>query len=96
MAPVVSGYTVATSVYTKGSAVLTNTPTTSGGAVVSWSVSPSLPAGLSLSTSTGEVTGTPTVVTGVANYVVTGTNSGGSDTFTLSVTVNDGESVVTA
>ena len=51
------------------------TPTSSGGAVVSWSVSPSLPAGLTFSTSTGEISGTPTSVTSSASYTVTATNT---------------------
>ena len=91
MAPTVTAYTAATSVYTKDAAVADNTPTASGGAVVSWSVSPPLPAGLSLSASTGVLTGTPTVLAPEATYVVTATNSGGTDTFTLTITVNAGE-----
>ena len=86
-----SAYTAAAPVYTKGSAVADNTPTASGELVVSWSVSPPLPAGLSLSATTGVVTGTPSVLAPEATYVVTATNTGGSDTFTLTITVNDGE-----
>ena len=40
----------------------TVTPTANGGTIVSFSVSPSLPAGLSLDTSTGAISGTPTAV----------------------------------
>jgi hypothetical protein len=50
------------------------------GIVTQWSVSPALPAGLSLDGSTGYITGTPTTVTASANYTVTGTNPGGSST----------------
>ena len=74
---------------TKGTAMTTVTPTTSGGAIVSWSVSPSLPAGLSLDTSTGAISGTPTDITASATYTVTATNTGGSDTATLTIEVND-------
>ena len=65
------------------------TPSTSGGPVTSWSVSPSLPAGLSLDTSTGEISGTPTAVTSSATYTVTASNTGGSDTATVTIEVND-------
>ena len=90
VAPSVTGYTAAAAVYTKGSAVAANDPSVSGGAVVSWSVVPPLPEGLLLSGSTGRVTGTPSVLSAEASYVVTATNSGGSGSFTLTITVNDG------
>ncbi len=75
--------------YTRGSIVAPNTPSNSGGTVVSYSVSPGLPAGLSLDSATGIVSGTPTAVTATATYVVTATNSGGSATVNLIITVND-------
>ncbi len=82
-------YTAATAAYTKGVAIPPNAPSHGGGAVISYSVSPSLPAGLSLSTSTGVVSGTPTAITASATYTVTATNSGGSATATLSLAVTD-------
>ena len=54
-----------------------NTPSVGGGAVVSYSVSPALPAGLSLDTGTGVISGTPTAITASAVYTVTATNGGG-------------------
>ena len=78
-----------TAVYTKGVAIPANQPTSSGGAVTSFSVAPVLPAGLSLSTSTGTISGTPMTVTPTASYIVTASNSGGSITATLIITVND-------
>ena len=56
---------------------------------MSWAVAPPLPAGLNFNTSTGAVTGTPTAVTGQATYTVTATNTGGSATVGLVITVND-------
>ena len=74
---------------TKGSLMTADTPTSSGGTVVSWSVSPTLPAGLSFDTSTGTISGTPNAITASATYTVTATNTGGSATATLTIIVND-------
>jgi len=76
-------------IYTKGTAITSLSPTVSGGSVVSYSVSPSLPAGLSLNTTTGVISGTPTAVTTTASYTITATNTGGSTTKAVTITVND-------
>jgi hypothetical protein len=73
--------------YTKDTAITNNMPTSSGGAVVSYSVSPALPAGLTLNTSTGIISGTPTTLTEASNYTITATNTGGSTTASLSIAV---------
>ena len=65
------------------------TPTSSGGTVISWSISPVLSAGLSFDTSNGEISGTPTAVSSATTYTVTATNSGGSATATVTILVND-------
>ncbi len=88
-APSSLAYITAVPVYTKGTAISSNRPSNSGGAVVSYAISPALPAGLSLSTSTGILSGTPTVLATSASYTVTGTNTGGSTTATLTITVKD-------
>ena len=59
------------------------------GTVISYSISPGLPAGLSFDTVTGEISGTPTVISSTTTYTVTATNSGGSTTFDVVITVND-------
>jgi preprotein translocase subunit YajC len=46
----------------------------------SYSISPALPAGLFIVAATGEISGTPTTASAVANYVITASNSAGSDT----------------
>ena len=81
-------YSVNPALYTVGTAISANTPSSSGGAVVTYSISPVLPAGLSLDTSTGVISGTPASVTPATAYVVTATNSAGSATTGLSITVN--------
>jgi hypothetical protein len=73
--------------YTQGTAITSNSPTSIGGAVVSYAVSPALPAGLTLDSSTGVINGTPSAVTPTASYTITATNSGGSTTASLSIAV---------
>ena len=87
-APPNISYSPSTNIYVVGTAISTLTPSNTGGIVVSYAVSPSLPAGLSLNTSTGVISGTPTAVTATATYTVTATNTGGSSSATLTLTVN--------
>ena len=87
--PAALSYTTSTSVYTRAQMILLNCPTSTGGPVTSYSVSPALPTGLSMSTNTGIISGTPMTVTARATYVVTASNSFGSSTASLSITVNE-------
>jgi hypothetical protein len=80
-------YAVNPAAYVQGVAIHPNLPSTTGGVPTTYAVSPALPAGLSLSTSTGIITGTPTAVSATRNHVVTASNSAGSTTATLSITV---------
>lgn len=67
-------------------------PTNSGGAATSFSIAPSLPLGLSIDPTTGRISGTPSVASNESSYVVTATNSFGSDTFTIRIQVGESES----
>jgi hypothetical protein len=71
-----------------GSAIIGYTITSTGGTIASYAISPAAPAGLTFSTSTGLLSGTPTVA-GATAYTITATNATGSatQTFTLTVTV---------
>lgn len=88
-APNALTYTNSTATYTNGIPITSNSPNSGGGVVTAYSVSPTLPVGLNLSTTTGIISGTPTVAAPVANFVVTASNSGGSTTAILNITVND-------
>jgi hypothetical protein len=63
------------------------TPTVSGGTVVSWSISPALPAGLTFDTTKGAISGTPTVATAPSTYTVTATVSGGQSKATITLAI---------
>ena len=86
--PSALSYATVTAVYTVGMAIATNSPTSAGGAVTSYGVNPPLPSGLSLSTTTGIISGTPAAMAAATIYTVTATNAGGNTATTLSITVN--------
>jgi len=71
---------------TVGVAIKTDTPTFSG-TVTSYTVSPSLPAGLSLSASTGAISGMPSTQMASASYTITASNSAGSTTAIIQISV---------
>jgi acetyltransferase-like isoleucine patch superfamily enzyme len=58
-----------------------------GDATIVVSVSPSLPAGLTLNSSTGCITGTPTSTSANTSFTFTATNSAGSDDFIATIGV---------
>lgn len=88
VAPADLAYSSNPVVYGRGFAISPNTPSSTGGAVVAYSVSPALPPGLGIDGATGIISGTPTAITGQATYTVTATNSGGSTTADLVITVD--------
>jgi hypothetical protein len=57
--------------------------------VYGYSISPALPAGLSLEISTGEISGTPTELSTNTTYTITVRNSGGVNTTTITIEVVD-------
>ena len=69
--------------------LLTNIETqNSGGAIASYAISPSLPNGLNFNTSTGVITGTPTVNRAQTEFTVTATNAAGSNNSTFNLFVD--------
>jgi hypothetical protein len=55
--------------------------------VTSYSINPSLPSGLIFSTLTGSISGTPITIQSPSNYSITATNSLGSITVTVSISI---------
>jgi hypothetical protein len=83
-------YSTNPAVYTLNLEITPNTPTNKGGASESYSVTPDLPPGLSLNTSTGVIGGTPLVVSASTTYVVTARNVSGSTNALLPMSVITG------
>jgi 5'-nucleotidase len=85
--PPVLAYATHPAVYTKGSAIVPNAPA-GGEAFTSYSVSPELPAGLTLDPSSGVISGTPSAMAAPLDYAVTASGWGGSATGTLTIAVD--------
>ncbi len=85
-APMNLAYPNAPFTFTQGIAIASQTPSVTN-AVVNWSISPALPAGLSFSTVTGVISGTPTALQTATNHTVTASNAGGMDSVVIAVTV---------
>lgn len=77
-----------------GSPMVVALPSNTGGAPTSYSGT--LPAGLSLNAVTGAIMGTPTAAAAMATYHITGTNSSGSSTANVVITVNPASLIVAA
>ena len=78
----------ATETVTAGNPISGYTVNSTGGAISSFSISPTISNGLSFSTSTGRITGTPSSAASLVTYTITGTNADGSATATFGITVN--------
>lgn len=79
-------YSHASAVYLVGQSIEPNSPS-GGGAITQYSVKPALPAGLNLDPATGVISGTPISATDTASYTVTGTNSAGTVSTIVNITV---------
>jgi hypothetical protein len=65
----------------------THTVYSLGGPVNAYTVTPALPAGLTLNTASGVISGTPTTVVALSDYRIVATGPGGKDTATLRLAV---------
>lgn len=66
---------------------VSQSPTNTGTASTNWTISPALPSGLSISSTTGVISGTPALVQSLTNYTVSATNVKGTGTYNLSITI---------
>jgi gliding motility-associated-like protein len=90
IAPIISYTTPNT--FTKGQAITSLNPINTGGNIVSFAINIALPLGLTFDTTTGVISGTPAEVTPTAIYTITASNSGGTSSFDIAITVNEPDS----
>jgi WD40 repeat protein len=76
--------------FTTGVPIQPIVPVATGGAIVQWTIDRALPAGVTFNTTNGQILGTPAQTAAAGNFVVSARNSGGTDTFALSVGVRSG------
>ena len=76
----------------RGEALTRTTVSNAGGKVATWTITPSLPDGLTFVN--GVLSGTPTVNSSAVVYTVRATNSGGTASLTFTLTVNEPAAVL--
>lgn len=86
--PISLTYSDPTPTYFQGIAIQANQPAFQGGTPTSYAVSPSLPTGLALDTTTGIITGTPSVGQVATSYTITATNASGAATAVVTISVS--------
>ena len=84
-APTGLSYPAATIAATVGQAIATDTPTLTDSVNPVFTVLPALPAGLSLNSATGAISGTPTAAFAATSYTVTAADAAGSVSAALSI-----------
>ncbi|MBX9808411.1 MAG: SMP-30/gluconolactonase/LRE family protein, partial [Flavobacteriaceae bacterium] len=80
--------------YDVGDIITSLSPTNAGSPVTGYTISPSLPIGLSFDTSSGIISGTPTVITSAATYTVTASNSYGSGNFNIVIATGNFKPII--
>ena len=75
--------------FVKGVPIQTIVPVNEGGEVSFWSIHPELPNGLQFSSTTGAITGSPSILSLPELYTINATNSNSSDTVSITITVVD-------
>lgn len=78
MAPASVVYATPKALYVTGEAIVPNGVQTTGGAPAAYAIAPALPAGLSLNTQTGVISGIAQAIQGLATYTVTASNLAGT------------------
>jgi hypothetical protein len=71
-----------------GSTVINLTPSNSGGTIVNYSINPALPLGLSLDSSTGQISGLPQLAIVPTDFTITASNTGGSTSKVIKLFIN--------
>ena len=73
----------------KMDSTVSDTPTNNGGVIIHYSINPALPSGLLFDTVSGKISGTPLYLLQTITYKIIGSNTGGSDSCTFTLTIVD-------
>jgi hypothetical protein len=87
VAPPSISYSPTSYSFTVGLPIVSIVSNSFGGAIVNYTVSPALPSGLSINSTTGIISGIPGAVTVSATYTVVAHNSGGTSSVPLTIVV---------
>lgn len=87
--PSALAYATSPAFYTVGVTITPNRPSSRGGPVTAYSVTPPLPPGLGLDAVTGVISGTPTALSAMTSYLVTASSALGSADAAVGIAVND-------
>lgn len=88
VAPAIT-YATNTATLTVGTTMTSLSPTNTGGAISSYSITPAVPSGLNFSTSTGIISGNPSASIASTTFTVTATNAAGSSSTTVTLSTGD-------
>ena len=94
-APTSLAYSASFKIYTQSESIDASTPHVTGGAITHYTISPALPAGLRIDENSGEISGTPTALSPITQYAVTGTNAAGRVDTALVIAVTAAGSWIT-
>ncbi|MDM0002628.1 kelch repeat-containing protein [Variovorax sp. J22P240] len=87
VAPTSLSYQEPRALYTTGRPITPNLPHSTGGPIDTFTVTPTLPLGLSIDAATGVISGTPQGASAAADYTVTGSNTAGSVSANVNIAV---------
>ncbi len=74
---------------TRGNPMTPLPPIYNGGRPTKYTVTPELPKGFALNETTGEISGTPALASPLTNYTIIASNTGGSFSFSINISVTD-------
>jgi hypothetical protein len=86
-APASLSYSGSPFTFTRNVAITTRTPTVTG-TISNCTISPALPTGLGINSTTCAISGSPTVTQTATTHTITASNLGGSTTTSITITVN--------
>jgi len=93
-APATLAYSSQSAVYTVNAPIMANFPITTGGQPTQYAVSqtsPALPAGLTLNSTSGVISGAPSTASPATSYIITASNAFGAASAPLTITVESSD-----